>query len=253
MELAIIILAAGKGTRMGLTDKPKVMAELSGKPLLGHVIDAILPLAPQHIIPVIGFKKELVEEYLDAHFNGLTPVYQTEQLGTGHAVMQANERLKDFTGHVLILTGDTPLIQTKTLSELLIQSENLPTIPDAITVTTFLDEPKGYGRILRTASGDFFGIVEEKDASVLQKGIQEINTGMFLVNSLSLFEALGNISNANAQGEYYLTDIIAYLHGQQKDVYAIPSLNSTEFMGINTLQELASAEEVYAAMQKDNR
>jgi bifunctional UDP-N-acetylglucosamine pyrophosphorylase/glucosamine-1-phosphate N-acetyltransferase len=240
MELAIIILAAGKGTRMGLTDKPKVMAELAGKPLLGHVIDAILPLAPQHIIPVIGFKKEMVEEYLDAHFNGLTPVYQTEQLGTGHAVMQANERLKNFTGHVLILTGDTPLI-------------HLPTIPDAITVTTFLDEPKGYGRILRTASGDFFGIVEEKDANESQKGIQEINTGMFLVNSLSLFEALGNISNANAQGEYYLTDIIAYLHSQQKHVYAIPSLNSTEFMGINTLQELASAEEVYAAMQKDNR
>ena len=78
MELAIIILAAGKGTRMGLTDKPKVMAELSGKPLIGHVIDAILPLAPQHVIPVIGFKKEMVEEYLDAHFNGLTPVYQTE-------------------------------------------------------------------------------------------------------------------------------------------------------------------------------
>lgn len=253
MELAIIILAAGKGTRMGLTDKPKVMAELAGKPLLGHVIDAILPLSPQHIIPVIGFKKEIVEEYLDAHFHGLIPVYQTEQLGTGHAVMQAKERLKNFTGHVLILTGDTPLIQTKTLSDLLFQSENLPSIPDAITVTTFLDEPKGYGRILRTASGDFFGIVEEKDASDSQKGIQEINTGMFLVNSPSLFEALGKISNVNAQGEYYLTDIIAYLYGQQKQVYAIPSLNSTEFMGINTLQELASAEEVYAAMQMDNR
>jgi bifunctional UDP-N-acetylglucosamine pyrophosphorylase/glucosamine-1-phosphate N-acetyltransferase len=253
MELAIIILAAGKGTRMGLTDKPKVMAELAGKPLIEHVINAILPLSPKIVIPIIGFKKEMVEDFLADHFNGLLPVYQTEQLGTGHAVMQAKERLKDFHGYVLILTGDTPLIQTNTLSELLFHSGNLPSAPDVITVTTFLDDPKGYGRILRSSNGDFIGIVEEKDATDSQKEIQEINTGMFLVDSHSLFEALDNISNANAQGEYYLTDIIAYLHGQNKNVYAIPSLNSSEFMGINTVQELANAELVYAKLMEGNQ
>ncbi len=248
MDLAIIILAAGKGTRMGLTEKPKVMAELAGKPLLGHVIEAIIPLKPKHIIPVIGFKKEMVEAYLSLHFPTLSPAYQLQQLGTGHAVMQAKERLQNFSGHVLILTGDTPLIQTATLKQLLSQTNLLPTIPDAITVTTFLDEPKGYGRILRSSNGDFIGIVEEKDASETQKAIQEINTGMFLVRSDALFKALDNISNENAQGEYYLTDIIGYLHGTQHTVYAIPSLQASEFMGINTLQELESAEQVYAEL-----
>lgn len=251
MDLAIIILAAGKGTRMGFTDKPKVMAEISGKPLIGHVIDAILPLSPKHIIPVIGFHKEVVEQYLSETYANLHPVYQEVQLGTGHAVMQAKERLKDFDGHVLILTGDTPLIQTKTLLELLSQAEQLPTIADAITVSTFLDDPKGYGRILRASNGDFIGIVEEKDALDAQKGIQEINTGMFLVKSDALFEALDNISNDNAQGEYYLTDIISYLHGRQRHVYAIPSLHSSEFMGINTLQELEAAEIAYAQIHKE--
>jgi len=245
MDVAIIILAAGKGTRMGLTEKPKVMAELAGKPLLGHVIEAILPLKPKYIIPVIGFKKEIVEEYLSQHFPNIIPAYQIQQLGTGHAVMQAKEHLRDFTGHVLILTGDTPLIQTETLQQLLTQAQHLPTIPDAITVSTFLDEPSGYGRILRSSNGDFIGIVEEKDATESQKLIQEINTGMFLVHSNSLFEALDNISNQNAQGEYYLTDIIGYLHGTHHQVYAIPSLHSSEFMGINTIQELEHAQKVY--------
>lgn len=251
MDLAIIILAAGKGTRMGFTDKPKVMAEISGKPLIGHVIDAILPLSPKHIIPVIGFQKEIVENYLTSHYSDLIPTYQEVQMGTGHAVMQAKERLNNFTGHVLILTGDTPLIQTSTLRELISQAQQLPMIPDAITVSTFLDEPKGYGRILRASNGDFIGIVEEKDAMDSQKAIQEINTGMFLVKSDALFEALDNISNANAQGEYYLTDIISYLHGQNKYVYAIPSLNASEFMGINTLQELEAAEKVHTHIQKE--
>jgi UDP-N-acetylglucosamine diphosphorylase/glucosamine-1-phosphate N-acetyltransferase len=250
MNIAVIILAAGKGTRMGFIDKPKVMAELAGKPLIGHVIDAILPLSPTDIIPVIGFQKEIVETFLFKQYDGLKPVYQEQQLGTGHAVMQSKERLSNFSGQVLIVTGDAPLIQTHTLKELIQQADRLPHIPDAITVTTFLDEPKGYGRILRSSSGDFIGIVEEKDASEAQKAIQEINTGMFLVRSEALFQALDNISNTNAQGEYYLTDIISYLHDHQHNVYAIPSLNASEFMGINTLQELEMAEKVYANLHK---
>ena len=250
MNVVIIILAAGKGTRMGLTDKPKVMAELSGKPLLGHVLDAIIPLHPKEIIPVIGFKKETVVDYLSEQYPGIKPVYQLSQLGTGHAVMQTAERLSDFEGYALILTGDTPLISTNTLSNLLKKVQELSPTPIAITVSTFLDEPKGYGRILRSSTGDFVGIIEEKDANDAERLIQEINTGMFLVKARQLFEALANISNTNVQGEYYLTDIIGYLHKEGYVVTAIPSVDSTEFMGINTLVELQQAEIVYSSTSK---
>jgi len=250
MNLVIIILAAGKGTRMGLTDKPKVMAELSGKPLIAHVIDAVLPLQPTIILPVIGFKKELVEEFLGQQYPSIKAVYQTEQLGTGHAVMQTANRIGEMDGYALILTGDTPLIATTTLSELLSNAFGLSPRPHAITVSTFLDEPKGYGRILRSSNGDFIGIVEEKDATETERKIQEINTGMFLVQIQPLFEALSNISNANVQGEYYLTDIIAYLHSKGFIVSAMPALNSLEFMGINTLEELQAAEKVYTSIQE---
>ncbi|MFZ9759986.1 MAG: NTP transferase domain-containing protein [Candidatus Kapaibacteriota bacterium] len=250
MNLFIIILAAGKGTRMGLTDKPKVMADLSGKPLIGHVIDAVIPLQPQSILPVIGFKKEIVEEYLAEKFPDIKAVYQTEQLGTGHAVMQTSERISMLDGYALILTGDTPLIATATLSELLLNAFSINPIPDAITVSTFLDEPKGYGRILRSSNGDFTGIVEEKDATDAERNIQEINTGMFLVKIKPLFEALQNISNENIQGEYYLTDIIGYLHTHGFVVSAIPALNSNEFLGINTLEELQAAERLFATIHK---
>jgi len=250
MNVVIIILAAGKGTRMGLTDKPKVMAELCGKPLIGHVLDAIIPLQPKEILPVIGYKKEIVEQYLFEHYPGIKSTYQLEQLGTGHAVMQTAERLSDYDGYVLILTGDTPLINTQTLLDLLNKTQDLSPAPIAITVSTFLDEPKGYGRILRTSNGDFVGIMEEKDASDAERLIQEINTGMFLVQSRHLFDALSNISNANVQGEYYLTDIIGYLYKQGHTVAAIPALNSSEFMGINTLAELQQAEAVYSSTSK---
>lgn len=251
MNVVIIILAAGKGTRMGLVDKPKVMAELCGKPLIGHVLDAVIPLQPKDIIPVIGFKKEIVEEYLSVHHQHIKPVYQLEQLGTGHAVMQSADRLSDFDGYALILTGDTPLISTNTLSDLLVKVQEFSPLPIAVTVSTFLDEPKGYGRILRSSTGDFVGIIEEKDATDAERLIQEINTGMFLVQSKPLFEALSKISNNNVQGEYYLTDIIGYLHKQGFPVAAIPALNASEFMGINTLDELQQAEKVYLSTTKN--
>jgi len=253
MNLAVIILAAGKGTRMGLTDRPKVMAELAGKPLLGHVIDAVVPLQPDIILPVIGFKKELVESFLNNYYPSIKSVVQEQQLGTGHAVMQTSDRLKDFSGYVLILTGDTPLISTNTLSALIHETSTLQPMPDAITVSTFLDDPKGYGRILRSQNGDFIGIKEEKDASDSQRKIQEINTGMFLVQSSALFEALSGISNNNAQGEYYLTDIIGFLHAKNLPVAAIPAMNSSEFIGINTLEELQRAEEIYFALHEGKK
>lgn len=251
MNVVIIILAAGKGTRMGLVDKPKVMAELCGKPLIGHVLDAVIPLQPKDVIPVIGFKKEIVEEYLSVYHQHIKPVYQLEQLGTGHAVMQSADRLSDFDGYALILTGDTPLISTNTLSDLLVKVQEFSPLPIAVTVSTFLDEPKGYGRILRSSTGDFVGIIEEKDATDAERLIQEINTGMFLVQSKPLFEALSKISNNNVQGEYYLTDIIGYFHKQGFPVAAIPALNASEFMGINTLDELQQAEKVYLSTTKN--
>ena len=250
MNIAIVILAAGKGKRMGLVDKPKVMAEISQKPLIGFVMEAVLPLNPDFIIPVIGVHKEIVEEYLQKSFPGKAQcVVQSEQLGTGHAVQQSQSVLNNFKGKVLILTGDTPLIKTDTLNKFILASEEFTPKPQAVTLSAFTDSPFGYGRIVRNASGDFTGIVEEKDANDQHKNIQEINTGIFLVDAQELFSALSKISNTNAQGEFYLTDIIAVLQHEGKHVAAIPSMNFDEFRGINTIEELEKARQFYQSQQ----
>ena len=251
LSLAIIILAAGKGKRMGMTDKPKVMAEISGIPLIGHVIKAVLPLSPISIIPIIGFQREIVSSFIE-HYNNptISCIVQEEQLGTGHAVNQAAHIFNDFSGYVLILTGDTPLIKTSTLQTFINNVRTFPVDLAAATLSSFTSNPFGYGRIVRSEQGDFIGIIEEKDATDDQKKIEEINTGIFLVQSDKLFSALNKISNTNAQNEYYLTDIIKILIGQGENVAAIPSRSFIEFQGINTLEELQLAQSTYNTLQE---
>lgn len=250
LSLAIIILAAGKGKRMGMVDKPKVMAEISGIPLIGHVIKAVLPLSPISIIPIIGFQREIVSSFIEHYHNPtISCIVQEEQLGTGHAVNQAAHIFKDFTGYILILTGDTPLIQTSTLQSFIDSFHSFPVDLAAATLSAFTSNPFGYGRIVRSEQGDFIGIVEEKDATEDQKKIEEINTGIFLVKSDKLFKALNNISNTNAQNEYYLTDIIKILIDQGEHVAAISSNSFAEFQGINTLEELQLAQSTYNELQ----
>lgn len=251
LSLAIIILAAGKGKRMGMTDKPKVMAEISGIPLIGHVIKAVLPLSPISIIPIIGFQREIVSSFIE-HYNNptISCIVQEEQLGTGHAVNQAAHIFSEFSGYILILTGDTPLIKTSTLRAFINNFRTFPVDLAAATLSSFTSNPFGYGRIVRSEQGDFIGIIEEKDATDDQKKIEEINTGIFLVQSDKLFSALNKISNTNAQNEYYLTDIIKILIGQGENVAAIPSRSFIEFQGINTLEELQLAQSTYNTLQE---
>jgi UDP-N-acetylglucosamine diphosphorylase/glucosamine-1-phosphate N-acetyltransferase len=251
LSLAIIILAAGKGKRMGMTDKPKVMAEISGIPLIGHVIKAVLPLSPISIIPIIGFQREIVSSFIE-HYNNptISCIVQEEQLGTGHAVNQAAHIFNDFSGYILILTGDTPLIKTSTLQTFINNFRTFPVDLAAATLSSFTSNPFGYGRIVRSEHGDFIGIIEEKDATDDQKKIEEINTGIFLVQSNKLFSALNKISNTNAQNEYYLTDIIKILICQGENVAAIPSRSFIEFQGINTLEELQLAQSTYNTLQE---
>jgi UDP-N-acetylglucosamine diphosphorylase/glucosamine-1-phosphate N-acetyltransferase len=245
-SLAIIILAAGKGKRMNMPDMPKVMAQMDGTPLIGHVLRAVEPLNPEHIIVVVGHHKEIVTDYVKKEFgNYIRFAEQKEQLGTGHAVMQAMPFLSEFLGTVLILTGDTPLITTTTLLSFTEEFERYKAVLYAATLSATTDNPFGYGRIIRTESDEFMGIVEEKDATPEQKEIQEINTGIFLVRAQALSQALDEIQNDNAQGEYYLTDIIRILRSHNATVMAVKAADFSEFQGINTIQELEKAEDIY--------
>ncbi len=238
-DLAIVILAAGQGKRMKNPDIPKVLADLNSKPLLSYVLDVSSKLNPNRIISIIGHKKELVEEFLKNNFSNVEVAYQLQQLGTGHAVMQANEKLADFEGNVLILCGDVPLLRAKTIETFANNHQNYGA--DLSVLSAVTKNPTGYGRIVRNESGEFYKITEEKDANDFVKKIKEINSGIFLVNSKLLFDALSKISNSNAQGEYYLTDIVEVFVKENKKCAAFIGVSFDELQGINSPEDLERA------------
>jgi UDP-N-acetylglucosamine diphosphorylase/glucosamine-1-phosphate N-acetyltransferase len=238
-DLAIIILAAGQGKRMKNPDIPKVLAELNSKPLISYVLDVSLQLNPTKICTIIGHKKELVEDYLKNNYSSVEVAYQLEQLGTGHAVMQANGNLTNFDGNVLILCGDVPLLQAKTIDTFINNHQNYGANLSVLTAVT--ENPTGYGRIVRNEAGEFYKITEEKDANEFIKKIKEINSGIFLVNSRLLFDALGKISNTNAQGEYYLTDIVEVFVKEKLKCAAFIGVSFDELQGINSPDDLERA------------
>jgi bifunctional UDP-N-acetylglucosamine pyrophosphorylase/glucosamine-1-phosphate N-acetyltransferase len=239
-ELAAIILAAGKGTRMK-SDLVKVLHPLLGVPMLSYPIDLSLNgINSGKTIVVVGYQGEKIR----AHFTDdrLTFVDQGDPLGTGHAVLCAEEHLKGFKGTVLILYGDVPLLKAESLRRFIDVHESNG---GAITVmTTVLEDPAGYGRIVRADGGKVQRIVEDKDASPDEVSIKEINTGIYCVDSRFLFEALGQVRQDNVQGEYYLTDIVAIANGQKRKVYPFVAEDSAEVMGINTRVDLAKADEI---------
>ncbi len=235
-KLNIVILAAGKGTRM-YSNKPKVLHEVAGKPILGHVIDCAKQLQPQKIIVVYGFGGEIVRQSFVNE--NITWVNQAEQLGTGHAVQQAAPYLDD-DGETLILLGDVPLVDAddcKSLSgkangKLAILSFNKP-------------DPTGYGRIVRAPSGNVIAIVEHKDATEQQRTIKEVNTGIMSMPNNKLKNWLSRLSNNNAQKEYYLTDIIEFAVKDGVDVVADITSDEWTVTGINSKTDLAQIERVY--------
>ena len=242
-SLAVIILAAGKGTRMNNPNKAKVMFELSGKPMIDYVVHQAESLSPKRIIAVVGFQKESVMEYLTTEFLGrLEYAHQDVQIGTGHAVQQAEALLRGFEGDVLILSGDVPLLRGETLHAFAKAHAASSAVVSVLSVDA--PNPTGYGRIVRTKSGDFERIVEHKDANEAERLLTEINSGIYLVRAKDLFAALGEISNINVQGEYYLTDIISILRKHGKGVSAWKCNAFVEVLGVNTVEQLAEAQRI---------
>ncbi len=246
MPLAVIILAAGKGKRMNNPDRAKVLYPVVGEAMIDHVVRRALELEPAKVVVVVGHQKQLVIDHVTRTHRDARIVYaaQDEQLGTGHAVMQCEEALRGFAGDVLVLSGDVPALTAATLDRLLAAHRAARAACTMIAAT--LDDPSGYGRVVRDTKGDVVRIVEHKDATDAERAIREINTGIYVFDSAQLFAALREIKPDNAQGEYYLTDVLAVLRAAGHRVTAIVTTNAAEVMGVNTVAQL---EELDALMR----
>jgi len=235
-KVGAIILAAGKGKRMksGLA---KVLHPLCGKPMLTYSVDVARAVGMGKIAVVIGHQADVIRDTF--RDEGLIFVEQRKQLGTGHAVLQAKNTFRNYDGTILILCGDVPLLLPSTVKSLI---ENHVSGKATLTVlTTLLDDPSGYGRVIKGVEGEVLRIVEEKDASPDEKKIREINTGIYCVDSKFLFQAVEEIGNENVQKEYYLTDIVGIAWKNGFKTRSLIAANSVEVMGINTLDDLERA------------
>ena len=237
-ELRVVILAAGKGTRMN-SDLPKVLHKLKDKPLIDYVIDESELLNPKEILIVVGFKKERVIKHTESRTN-LRYATQMEQLGTGHAVLQTNKLLKNEKGHILILYGDVPNIKASTLQPII--DDHIINNRDLTLITAEIDDPTGYGRIIRDKNGNLLKIIEEKDCSDNEKKIKEWNPGIYIFKIPEVFEILNNIKTNNASKEYYLTDAIGLAQQSNMQIKAIKITNSDELIGVNTANQLDELE-----------
>ncbi|MBI3312433.1 MAG: NTP transferase domain-containing protein [Candidatus Omnitrophica bacterium] len=235
--LAAIILAAGDGTRM-LSRIPKVIHSLYGKPLIGHVLDAVREAGVQRVVVVVGHRSELVRAHLNG---GVETVVQRSLKGTGHAVGQAMPLLKNFSGDVVVLYGDTPLLTAQTVRGLI--DSHRREKASCTLLTAHLQEPTGYGRIVRDRSGRVVRIVEEADASQNERVIEEINVGAYCFRRKALAEALRSVQPA-ANGEYYLTDTISFLVKRGDRLASASTRSVGEFLGINTRADLARVQTI---------
>jgi bifunctional UDP-N-acetylglucosamine pyrophosphorylase/glucosamine-1-phosphate N-acetyltransferase len=237
--LAVIVLAAGEGTRMK-SDLAKVLHEIGGKPMIRHVLDSIRKLSPSRIIIVVGHQAEAVIEELEGE--KVEYAKQAERLGTGHAAMQTQSLLEKFEGTVMVVNGDTPLLGSATLSGLL--AYHRWEGASATVMSAVLDDPSGYGRIVRNDDGDLVRIVEDADATDEQLGIKEINSGIFCFEKEDLFSSLERVDRRNVQGEYYITDVIAIIRGEGKRTAVFTCEKSEEIIGINDISQLREAERI---------
>ena len=241
MQTAAIVLAAGAGTRMK-SDKPKVAHEVLGKPLVGWVLDAAGEAGVDRVVTVVGHKREqvipLVEDRAEI-------VVQEQQLGTAHAVLSCADALAGFEGSLLVLSGDCPLITANTMKALIDMRE----ANDAAVVVLTMDvpDPFGYGRIIRDADGSVARIVEQKDATPEEAAVTECNSGFYCFDAKSLFDALSQVGSDNAQGEFYLTDVLEISRRAGRAVLALAANDPNECLGINTPEQLAAVEEIARA------
>jgi len=260
---AVVILAAGEGTRMR-SSTPKVLHQVAGRSLLGHVIEAASALEPEHMVIVVGHGREEVTAHLAEIAPWTLAVVQEEQLGTGHAVRVALEFLSArgaslAGGPVVVLTGDTPLLRGSTLQALVADfaasastssassSPSSAGVTGATVLTAVLADPTGYGRVIRDGSGGVARIVEHKDAAAEELAVTEINSGMYAFEGSSLASLIGQVGRDNAQGEEYLTDVIALLRASGRGVSASVAADPSEILGVNDRVQLAQA----AAIMRD--
>jgi len=234
-KLAGIILAAGQGKRMQ-SDLPKVLHEVGGKPLAAWVMETARAIGADPIVVVVGYGRELVESAIGAA--GVVFAVQNKQLGTAHAVEQARPALRNFAGDVVVLSGDVPGISADTLRKLL--DRHRSAAAKATVLSAEIDPPTGYGRIIRDKDGHLLKVVEEKDATGAERGVKEINGGIYVFDAQSLFAALPFVKNKNKQNEYYLPDILYILKEQNETIAVEKAENYREIQGVNTLQELRS-------------
>lgn len=241
--LAVIVLAAGKGTRMK-SELAKVLTPMAGKPMVHHVLEAAG--TDTRKVVIVGHQADAVKNSINTKFNGVEFAHQHEQLGTGHAVQQAESTLQGFEGDAIILSGDVPLV-TPTLIKALLKGHGT----NAVTVaTTTVENPFGLGRIVRDAAGNFKKITEQKDASEDEQKITEINTGIYMVKLPLAFDLLKKVKNNNASGEYYLPDIIALALDAGFDVGTCHVDDGMALLGVNTPEQLALAESIYNERNK---
>ncbi len=237
MKKYAIILAAGKGTRMK-TELPKCAYPLLKKPMIAYIVEHLYKSTMiDELITVVGHKKEVIKEILNSKVKYAN---QDEQLGTGHAVLMAEDYIKDPEGYTIILPGDMPLIDDVVIRNAI--SEHIEFRHDLTVVSTILDDPHGYGRIIRNEAKYLSSIVEENDATSEEKKIKEINTGIYIINNNLLIPALKKISNKNAKKEYYLTDIVKIMKNESNLVGTYLLDESYKAMGINDLYALSRAE-----------
>ena len=240
-NFCVVILAAGQGTRMK-SALQKVLHELFGKSMISHIVEVAQELCPDKVLVVVGHQKEGVKREL-AH-NNVEFVEQAVPLGTGDAVRRAEKILKGYEGDVLILCGDTPLLRTETLHNLL--KLHRKEAPAATILTARLKDPTGYGRIKRNGTGEVDAIVEEADAAPEERRINEINAGVYIFSAPKLFASLSAIKTDNVKGEYYLTDAIHILRTSGDRIVAWTTQEPEEILGINNPKELEIARKVLA-------
>lgn len=234
-ESAAIILAAGKSTRM-LSDLPKVLHEVCGRPMLAYVLDACRMAGVDRLLVVVGYGREMVMDTF-ADQTGITWIHQAEQHGTGHAVMCCRDALADFQGSLAVVAGDMPLVQ-RTMVARLIEYRDVSG-DAACLATTIMEEPNGYGRIVRDDEGNLRAIVEDRDCTPEQREIREVNPSYYCFDARRLFGALDQVAPTNAKGEYYLTDAIHILRETGGRVAVAETVPAEEAMGVNSRVDLA--------------
>jgi UDP-N-acetylglucosamine diphosphorylase/glucosamine-1-phosphate N-acetyltransferase len=241
-RLAVVVMAAGKGTRMNNPSMAKVMYTINERPLVGWVVDLAARLDSSRTVVVVGWQKETVIAHLAGSHPSARCVEQSPQLGTGHAVMQTEKELQGFAGDILVLSGDVPMLTYRTARSLI--DSHRASGAAATVLTALLDDATGYGRIVREQGGSVSGIVEQKDATPEQRAIREINSGIYVFDAGKLFEGLRHITTDNAQHEYYLTDVFRHFWRNKLPVSAVIADDPVEVGGINTPLQLEEARRI---------